>query len=104
MSYNDDLACPECINIYPEHEEWCSIGRSWLPNWLKRWLWYSVIIASVVALGSCAYNDQTSERLATGHWGTSRIKHDFWGSPSFVDCNKEPCIGWLPFKGRLNED
>jgi hypothetical protein len=29
--------CPECGLVSPFHEEWCSIGRNWLPEWFKRW-------------------------------------------------------------------
>ena len=34
--------CPECNGIYGYHMDWCSIGRCWLPEWLKRLLWYRV--------------------------------------------------------------
>lgn len=39
--------CPECDRSNGEHEEWCSFGGCWLPDWLKRWLW---LLAALVFL------------------------------------------------------
>src|SRR5438552_3849663 len=36
--------CPECSEIKSRHQEWCSFGRSWLPDWLKRWLWLGAVL------------------------------------------------------------
>jgi hypothetical protein len=27
--------CPECDRTNGEHEEWCSIGRNWTPEWMN---------------------------------------------------------------------
>jgi hypothetical protein len=29
------MKCPECGLKDRQHEEWCSVGRNWTPEWIK---------------------------------------------------------------------
>lgn len=47
------FVCPECIEKHGRHQEWCSFGRNWLPEWLKLWLYLVVLLTLLNACTPC---------------------------------------------------